>query len=102
MADETAQPNPQGAPREVTAEQAVFNWGRQTLTLAQMVVNGRNGQPESREATEAAMRAAHLKAGEIWNASLKAAGDQPKLGQVMGGYVPEVLAAARGLLDSNG
>ncbi len=101
MADEQQQPNPQAPQGEVTAEQAVFNWGRQSLTLARMVQNNREGKPESREATEAAMREAHTKAGETWNAALTAAGDSPKLGNVMGQYVPEILAAAQGVLGSD-
>ncbi|MEQ8770612.1 MAG: hypothetical protein RIB60_08895 [Phycisphaerales bacterium] len=95
MADEQKQ-------QEVTPDMAVFNWGRQTMTLAKMVRNGRDGVEESREVTEAAMKLAHENAQALWRAALDAAGEQPKLGQVMESYVPAVLQRADEQLNANG
>ncbi|GJM18280.1 MAG: hypothetical protein DHS20C14_04930 [Phycisphaeraceae bacterium] len=95
MADEQKQP-------EVTPDIAVFNWGRQTMTLAQMVRAGREGITETRETTEAAMKVAHEAAQMLWRDAVTAAGEAPKLGQVMEGYIPAVLGWANEHLDANG
>ncbi len=95
MADEQQQ-------QEITPDMAVFNWGRQTMTLTKMVRNGRDGVEESREATEAAMRQAHEDAQIMWRAALDSAGEQPKLKQVMDAYVPAVVAKANEHLGTDG
>ena len=95
MADEQQQ-------QEITPDMAVFNWGRQTMTLAKMVRDGRDGVEETREAAEASMQLAHDNAQTMWRTALEAAGQNPTLGQVMESYVPAVMAKANEHLNANG